>query len=703
MSTAKHVVFDVVGTCVSYDAIFDALDTRLGDRLRDECIKPKLLGYAWFEAAEREYTYLSISGRYIRFYDVFKSLFYRMLWMAGIEEPRQFATDEDLAYILEQFMKLEARPGIAECFSLLREAGFTCWALTAGDVNRVSGYFSRNGIDMPADNFMSCDSLGIGKPAPESYRPLLDRFGHEEAWFAAAHMWDVSAAKSTGFKGAYCTVWEKEPCTDLFGEMDVMATNFLDMARGIIAASEAGAPPADRGPVANPVPSFWNADSRPLDDHRTTSDLPKSCDIVIIGAGFAGVATAYHIFKDNPNPPSVVLLEAREVCSGASGRNGGHVKPDTYFNVAKYAKLYGLEAAAQLAAFEASHVLAMKDLVEAEKIDCDFHLTRAVDVYLEPGHAKETEAAYRALLATGAVNMSDVCFVPKQDAERISGVKGAQCCFTFTAAHLWPAKMVHKLLGGLLDKGVNLQTNTPVKSVSPTTDQDGSWTVQTERGSIGAAKVVFATNGYTAQVLPEYRDRIVPVRGICSHIASPKGCDNPHLVNTYGIRFDGRNNDYLIPRADGSIVVGGARQRFWHVRDQWFDNVRDDELVNDAVSYFDGYMQRHFRGWEDSETKPTKVWTGIMGYSSDFMPHLGDVPDKPGQFIIAGFSGHGMPEILLSSKAIASLIRNGVPLEQSGIPKMFKTSKKRITEKGSRLEESLRSLWEPESTAKAKL
>lgn len=174
-----------------------------------------------------------------------------------------------------------------------------------------------------------------------------------------------------------------------------------------------------RGPVANPVPSFWLAEPLPLDDHRTTRELPQSCDILIIGAGFAGVATAYHILKDNPNPPSIVILEARKVCSGASGRNGGHVKPDTYFNVTKYASMFGIEVAAQLAAFEASHVLAMKDLVEREGLDCDFQLTRAVDVYLDPEHARQTEAAYRALLKTGAVNMSDVGFVPKKDAERV--------------------------------------------------------------------------------------------------------------------------------------------------------------------------------------------------------------------------------------------------------------------------------------------
>lgn len=459
-----------------------------------------------------------------------------------------------------------------------------------------------------------------------------------------------------------------------------------------------------RGPVAKPVASFWNVEKRPLDDHRTTPDLPEACDIVIIGAGFAGVATAYNLLKDNPNPPSsIVLLEARNVCSGATGRNGGHVKPDTYFNVSKHAERFGLETAAQLAAFEAANVQAVKELVETEKLDCDFHLTRAVDVYLDPEHARQTEAAYRKLSATKAVNLDDVHFVPKKDAERVSGVKGAQCCFSFTAAHLWPAKMVNQLLEGLLNQGLNLQTNTPVDSVSSTMDADEKWTIRTKRGTIKASKVIHATNGYTAQVLPEYKDRIIPVRGICSRIASPKGPKSPHLVNTYGIRFDARNNDYLIPRPDGSIIVGGARQRFWHKREAWFDNIRDDELVEEAVSYFDGYMQRHFAGWQDSEAKVTNVWTGIMGYSADFLPHLGSVPDKPGQFIIAGFSGHGMPEILLSSKAVASLVRDGTPIEKSGVPKIFTTSKDRVQSAESPLEESLRSLWETDSRVQAKL
>ncbi|CAG9953636.1 unnamed protein product [Clonostachys rosea f. rosea IK726] len=237
----KHVVFDIVGTIVTYDSVLDALEKRMGDRLRDEGVKPSMLGYMWFEVSEREYTYLSITGRYTSFYDVFTSLFYRMLWIGGIQDPRSFASDEDLAFIIGHIEDLPLRAGAAECLQLLRDAGFTIWAFTAGDRQNVRGYFLKNGIEMPLENFVSCDDTGVGKPALDAYRPLLERLGDDEKWFAAAHMWDVSSAKQAGYKGAYCTALEKEACADLFGEMDVMSATLPEMARKVIQASTSSA------------------------------------------------------------------------------------------------------------------------------------------------------------------------------------------------------------------------------------------------------------------------------------------------------------------------------------------------------------------------------------------------------------------------------------------------------------------------------
>lgn len=81
-------------------------------------------------------------------------------------------------------------------------------------------------------------------------------------------------------------------------------------------------------PLENPFPvssstlSFWRTELHPLDNHRSTTELPAECDVLIIGAGYSGVATAYHLLEDNTTPPSIVILEAREACSGATGRNG---------------------------------------------------------------------------------------------------------------------------------------------------------------------------------------------------------------------------------------------------------------------------------------------------------------------------------------------------------------------------------------------
>lgn len=83
-------------------------------------------------------------------------------------------------------------------------------------------------------------------------------------------------------------------------------------------------------PGTNPSPfphptsmlPFWRTDLHKLDNYRSTENLPAECDVLIIGAGYAGVTTAYHLLDGNMLPPSIVILEARQACSGATARNG---------------------------------------------------------------------------------------------------------------------------------------------------------------------------------------------------------------------------------------------------------------------------------------------------------------------------------------------------------------------------------------------
>ena len=236
----KHVVFDVVGTCVSFDAYYDCIGKVLGDRLRNHTITPKHFGFTWQTVAELEFTFLSISGRYRPYKEVMRSMFYRSLFLAGVADPRSFATDQERDQCIEGYSSLRLRPGCEECFQILRDNGYTVWCFTTGDAQRVRGYFQRENVEMPLENFVTCDTAGVAKPALAAYKSVLEKLGsNSEKWFAAAHMWDVSAAVKAGFTGAYCTIYEKEPCLEIFEEkMKVMEDTLPEMARSIVSSSK---------------------------------------------------------------------------------------------------------------------------------------------------------------------------------------------------------------------------------------------------------------------------------------------------------------------------------------------------------------------------------------------------------------------------------------------------------------------------------
>lgn len=75
-------------------------------------------------------------------------------------------------------------------------------------------------------------------------------------------------------------------------------------------------------PCPNSSASYWHSEPNVfLLNHRTTSSLPETCDIVIIGSGITGASVARYLAQDDRmRGLSVVMLEAREACWGATGR-----------------------------------------------------------------------------------------------------------------------------------------------------------------------------------------------------------------------------------------------------------------------------------------------------------------------------------------------------------------------------------------------
>ncbi|KAK1569762.1 FAD dependent oxidoreductase [Colletotrichum navitas] len=432
-------------------------------------------------------------------------------------------------------------------------------------------------------------------------------------------------------------------------------------------------------PVPNAIKPYWRQELHPLDSHQSSETLPAEQDVVIIGAGYAGAALAYYLLDDveESSRPTVTVLEAREACSGATARNGGHVRPDLFAGLPSRIKKFGQEAADEVALFELANFHAVRDLVRDKKIDCDFRITTSMAVVRDESLAKQMKDSLDELLQRGSPTAKLIHYVEGKAAETFSSVKGATAAFSFEAGSIWPYKLVLFLLSQAVKKGAQLHTHTPVTNVSET-QQNGFWNVTTPRGTIRAKTVLYASNGYTSTILPEYKNRIIPVRGICSHIAVPDGTAHPHLPMTFSLRHGPGLFDYQVTRPDGSIVVGGARVEVIPRVEEWYNVWDDSKLIEPAAHYFDDYMQRNFRGWEDSGAKVDSIWTGIMGYTNDLFPHAGSVPSKPGQYICAGFNGHGMSFILLTAKGVAKIVQENVPFSQSGIPRLFETSERRL-------------------------
>lgn len=191
--------------------------------------------------------------------------------------------------------------------------------------------------------------------------------------------------------------------------------------------------------------------------------------------------------------------------------------------------------------------------------------------------------------------------------------------------------------------GAKLFTQTPVTSIGRTPSSE-LWTVVTSRGNLLAKNVVHATNGYASCLLPELTNKLLPVKGHAAAALPPKDYYDRPLQTSFGFQW-GPDFDYLIQRRHGErhFIYGG--------RDLWASGDpavgvgdSDDSFVYPAhVESLRRFPSGTFKGWTmEDAASTTQVWSGIMGFVVDDFPYLGAVPNKPGQYICAGYNGSGM-------------------------------------------------------------
>ncbi|KAL4934794.1 hypothetical protein BDV06DRAFT_229443, partial [Aspergillus oleicola] len=387
----------------------------------------------------------------------------------------------------------------------------------------------------------------------------------------------------------------------------------------------------------------------------------------------------------------IIVLEAREAASGASSRNAGHVRPDAFRGFETYAKHHGKEQALKILANERLVLEKVNQFVRNHNVPCEFHYTTTFDCCMTSEFAEHEKRNYETFRAAGG-DVSHVKFYEGEKAAKITGISGILAAYEWPAGSSHPAKLAQWLLNAVIESAVRLYTFCPVTQVtesSSSQDETQLWGIHTPRGTITTPKVIYCTNAFTGHLLPQLAPHIVPHRGQAHAIIPVPGlAGNNLLKSTYSLRYALNHFYSIIQRqSDGTIVLGVSlpnpalpsevTQGIRTIDDRY----PNEAIKNDALGYFKGFFPELDFGSPAHGEGLSHFWSGIVGLTSDEVPFLGHIGGKPGQFVCAGFNGHGMARIFTCAPGVAKLIA-GKSWAETGLPECFLFSEERMMKLG---------------------
>ena len=339
-------------------------------------------------------------------------------------------------------------------------------------------------------------------------------------------------------------------------------------------------------------------------------DSDVTADVAVVGAGIAGIATAYFLASEGAK---VVVLEARRVAEAASGRNAGFLLAGVAENFVAASRRYGERNALRIWRFTKRTQALVRSLVEEHSIDCALRWNGSDQIAGDDEEWREIRESAEQLSSEGvAVNVDP----------------GSRTATYADDGEMHPVRWVRGLAAAAVKKGVRIHESTRVDSVN-------AREARTASGVVRAGAVVLCTNAYTAHLATS---RVRPVRGqMLATAATARAFERPAYANR-GYRYWRQTND-------GRVLVGG-----W--RDTAVDEeVGEEERTTDAIQrQLEAFLNEH------RVTAPvTHRWAGTMGFSHDALPYIGRIAD--GVFVCGGFTGHGMSFGPASAELVAALVR----------------------------------------------
>ncbi|HSG49641.1 MAG TPA: FAD-binding oxidoreductase [Longimicrobiales bacterium] len=363
--------------------------------------------------------------------------------------------------------------------------------------------------------------------------------------------------------------------------------------------------------------------------------LPEKTDVLVIGGGIAGTSTLYHLAR---NGVEATLVEKGQVGMGATEAAVGVLSPPLRQPFHETAHDRGADMAREIWDFALRSMAglgeALTGLGAATEAGLDL---RGGHLLAEPHSVHQVRLSFEALEAAGF----PVRWLSPDEVEEACGGRGfSGGYFLEGGGAISPGATARALARGAAEAGARVVEGVTVEEV---TRRNGSLVCETDDGTVTASMVVYATHVDSRRFSALVGDEIVPIRGQglaaeVEGLPEQAGCFSTHWkLNVWR------------QAPEGTLFLGGWRHDAWD-RSYWKTRPElDGRLQDDLERWFHSVFPR-------VRFNVVKRWSGIFGWTSDYLPLVGPLPGAPDELVISGFSGGGLPFAFECGRVLAHAV-----------------------------------------------
>lgn len=356
-------------------------------------------------------------------------------------------------------------------------------------------------------------------------------------------------------------------------------------------------------------------------------------DVCIVGGGFSGLNTAIELAQKGF---SVVLLEARQVGWGASGRNGGQLIRGVGHGVEQFESVIGQDGVRSLKLMGLEAVEIVRRRVEQFNIACDLTWGYC-DLANKPAHL-EGFAEDKAELESLGYRHELRLLQPEQMHQVVGSDRYAGGMIDMGSGHLHPLNLALGEAAAAASLGVRLFEHSPVTHI----DYGPQVTVHTASGRVRAKTLVLACNAYLNGLNDKIGGKVLPAGSYVIATEPLTPAQARSLIPQNMALCDQRVTvDYFRLSADNRLLFGGACHY----------SGRDPA---DIAAYMRPKMLQVFPHLKD--VRIDYQWGGMIGIGANRLPQIGRLKDQPNVFYAQAYAGHGVNATHLAGKLLAEAI-----------------------------------------------